>query len=96
MSTTVASPDATIPEPPIPTTSLLRAARRASGLTLEEVSQLVGVTESQLSLVERGLHRRLPLLRARLAHVSGFPRIGFSQAAGAPIFCFGKCEAHTR
>jgi len=53
--------------------SRLRRWRKASGLTLEDVSGLTGLSQPFLSRVERGQRRLKPLDRVRVARAVGEP-----------------------
>lgn len=51
----------------------LRAWRTANGVTLDELAGLLGVSESLLSLVERGKRRLSPLDTIRVSRLIGIP-----------------------
>lgn len=51
----------------------LRLWRAQAGLTLEEVSDLTGVSPAMLSLVERGQRQLAPMTRVRVARCLGVP-----------------------
>lgn len=52
-------------------TSRLRRWRVSEGLTLKEVSDLTGVSEPMLSLVERGARNFAPMTKVRVARLLG-------------------------
>lgn len=49
----------------------LRLWRASAGLTLEEVSDLTGLSPGMLSLVERGQRQLAPMTRVRVARCLG-------------------------
>lgn len=49
----------------------LRLWRAAAGLTLEEVSDLTGLSPGMLSLVERGHRQLAPMTRVKVARCLG-------------------------
>lgn len=53
----------------------LRLWRANAGLTLEEVSDLTGLSPAMLSLVERGKRQLAPMTRVRVARCLGV-RVG--------------------
>lgn len=62
------------PQPDAPATdNRLRQWRCDEGLTLEEVSDLVGLSVSALSRIERGERNVPPLTRVRIARRLGVP-----------------------
>jgi transcriptional regulator with XRE-family HTH domain len=51
----------------------LRLWRVRNGLTEAEIADLTGLSESMVSLTERGLRRLAPLTKARVARCLGVP-----------------------
>lgn len=51
----------------------LRLWRANAGLTLEETSDLTGISPAMLSLVERGKRQLAPMTRVRVARCLGVP-----------------------
>jgi len=55
------------------TTTRLRHWRETTGLTLDEVADLTGVSKPMLSRAERGERRLAPLTRVKVARRLGVP-----------------------